>query len=285
MPSLRVVDGPPPPLPDPSAPAVQVWRDQDGEAAAFGQIVGRRRWFHLAGVASFAFDDDAAEVLAIPRREAVAGDVIVDAYQRYALPFILHTRGYESIHASAVRTPRGIVALCGVSGTGKSTLGHALSRLGHAQWADDVVVFEADATGVVCHPLPYSVRLLPDTARHFGLTAMPDAPATTVDDAGLAPLAIIFVLERRVEAPGRVAPEVEMLGAAHAFQRVLPHANAFSLRDAVRNEAMMRTYLDLCEHVPIAALRFVPGLSRLDAVVERVAAAMDDPMGLPAPAR
>jgi len=273
VPPLSIVVAPPPPLPDPRDPEVAVWRGPDGTAAAIGHVDGGQHWLHLSGLASFAFDDRLAEVRAIRRRDA-SDAVVLDAYQRHALPFILHVGGYESLHASAVLAPAGVVAFCAASGAGKSTLAYALSGRGLPQWSDDVLVFEPDRHAVWCHALPFRPRLLDDAAERLGphpAWSGPQEDEPRVGDGVRTPLAAVFVLEHLASAG---APVVEPLGAARAFPALLPHANAFSLRDATRTEAMMEAYLALCARVPVTALRFVPGLDHLPGVVDAVAEAV-----------
>lgn len=273
VPALLLVAAPPPPLPDPRDPEVAVWRGPDGMAAAIGHVDGGQYWLHLSGLASFAFDDRLAEVRAIRRRDA-SDAVVLDAYHRHALPFILHVGGYESLHASAVHAPAGVVAFCAASGAGKSTLAYAFSGRGLPQWCDDVLVFEPDGHDIWCHGLPFRPRLLDDAAERLGphpAWSGPQEDEPRVGDGVRAPLAAVFVLEHLVSAG---APVVEPLGGARAFPVLLPHANAFSLRDAARTEAMMEAYLALCSRVPVSVLRFTPGLDRLTGVVEAVAEAL-----------
>jgi hypothetical protein len=275
LPALSILVASPPALPNPRDPGVAVWRGPDGGAAVIAHVDGGQRWLHLAGLASFGFDERGDEVRAIRRREA-SDEVVLDAYQRHALPFILHANGSESLHASAVLAPWGVVAFCAASGAGKSTLAYALAGRGLPQWSDDVLVFECDGRGAWCHALPFRPRLLDDAAQQLRQrSAVPGPPSDGPHprDGDRAPLAAIFVLEPQ---PTGRTPHVEAIGPAQAFSALLPHANAFSLHDPGRNEAMMEAYLALCAHVPVAVLRYAPGLDRLAAVVEVVADAIEE---------
>ncbi len=71
-------------------------------------------------------------------------DSIEDTYRRGVLPLVLQLRGHEVLHASAVSTASGLLVLCGVSGTGKSTFAYGLSRRGYPLWADDAVVLDIE---------------------------------------------------------------------------------------------------------------------------------------------
>lgn len=68
------------------------------------------------------------------------------------LPNIALERGYEALHASAVESPEGVVAVAAPSGMGKTTLATELMRRGWPLFADDVLVLSADAGGLRAHP-------------------------------------------------------------------------------------------------------------------------------------
>lgn len=62
--------------------------------------------------------------------------------------------GYEALHAGAVATDDGAVAITAPAGGGKSTLLAELLRGGSALLADDIVVLEAGSTAPLAHPGP-----------------------------------------------------------------------------------------------------------------------------------
>jgi hypothetical protein len=68
------------------------------------------------------------------------------------LPDVAIIRGYEALHASAVQSPLGIVALAAPSGVGKTTLALELVRRGWPLVTDDVLTLELSAPGVRAHP-------------------------------------------------------------------------------------------------------------------------------------
>jgi hypothetical protein len=66
-------------------------------------------------------------------------------------------RGYEALHAGAIATPQGAIAIAAASGGGKSTLLSELIAGGAALLADDVLVLEAREGGgraPLAHPAP-----------------------------------------------------------------------------------------------------------------------------------
>lgn len=68
------------------------------------------------------------------------------------LPAISVMRGYEALHAAAVDSPEGVVAIMAPSGAGKSTLAVELLRRGRPLFADDVLVLEQTEGAVRAHP-------------------------------------------------------------------------------------------------------------------------------------
>ncbi len=68
------------------------------------------------------------------------------------LPNVSLARGCEALHACAVETPAGVVAIAAPSGTGKSTLMAELVRRGSTFFTDDVLVLSRGAEMVEAHP-------------------------------------------------------------------------------------------------------------------------------------
>ncbi|MDF2695232.1 MAG: hypothetical protein K0S65_3615, partial [Labilithrix sp.] len=118
-----------PPSPTEGDAGVTVWRDNDGAVAGYGSSNGPKKWIHLPGVGAFRFEPGRAEVVAFPLASA-SSHLVRDAFNRSVLPLALQGVGHEVLHASAVLARERVVALCAVSGTGKSTIACALDRRG-----------------------------------------------------------------------------------------------------------------------------------------------------------
>jgi hypothetical protein len=78
---------------------------------------------------------------------------------RLVLDSVLFTvallKGYEALHAGAIATQDGVIAITAASGGGKSTLLTELLGRGEALMADDVLVLESRGTGLpLAHPAP-----------------------------------------------------------------------------------------------------------------------------------
>lgn len=264
-----------PPLPDPSHEGVETWREHDGSICALGHVERGERWFRLFGVASFRFGPAGAVVAVVDDDRDL--DAVRDAYRRSVLPLVLQWRGLEVLHASAVRAPHGVVALCAVKETGKTTLAYALSRRGYALWADDAVVVDAPAepaaAAVHVRQLPFGMRLRPASATFFGhdrgaANGRAHVSGVAGDFTDAVPLAALYVLARDEGVAS--GAEVRRLSAAAALTAVLAHAYCFSLEDPTRKGRMMSQYLALVSRVPVYEVRFATGLDRLPAILDAI---------------
>jgi len=252
-----------PPLPDVTAAGLEVWRERDGRVAAYGGSLDGSRWMRIPGLAAFVFSGKSVTAYT----EAAAGDDDVhDAYRRNVLPMALQVLGYEVLHASAVRGPRGVLALCAISETGKSTIAYGLSTRGHELWADDAVAFELGGQGARALPLPFSLRLRDTSAAYYGVE--PDS--FRLGEPQPAALAALCVLERVKDAGNASGARVERLSAAEAFSSLLAHAYCFSLEDVERKERMLRTYMALAGSVPVFRAGLEAGLERVPAMLDTI---------------
>ena len=219
----------------------------------------------LPGLATFCFDERSDHVVAAPH-PGIAADAVAELYWHSALPLVVQARGGEVLHASGVLMPRGVVALCGASRSGKSTIAYGLHRRGYRLWADDAVALEVTESAITALPLPFDVRLRPATAALFGLgeraarLAGPDDSSERWDDSGAA---------RGRLCPGsraRGADGLRILAplkASLAYPALLANAYCFSLEDPARKRLMLDRYLSLVARVPVVALAVPDGLEGL----------------------
>ena len=259
-------------MPNASDPGVQVWRDNDGMVCAYGYTANDEHYMQLPGLATFSFSNHSDDVVALAEPSA-ADEWIRDAYWRSVLPMVLQARGKEVLHASAVRTPHGVVALCAVSETGKSTIAFGLSQRSYDLWADDAVAFEVGERDVRAIPLQFRIRLRPASATYFGQPSTdPGELSDFVDgrqrEALSAPLTAIFVLER--EASEESVVKTEQLAPAAAVPALLTHAYCFSTEEPERMGQMVQQYIDLTLQTPVYVIRFQPGLPNLPAILDEI---------------
>ena len=267
----------PPPL-DLAHPDIELWRDNDGKICAYGGSLDGTCWMHLPDIATFRFSSDNPQITAIADTSVARGR-IVDAYYRTVLPLALQARGIEVLHASAVRTRDGIVALCGVKETGKSTIAYALSQLGFPLCADDAVPFTTSGDIVRALSLPFTIRLRPSSAAFFGTNGMresqpPPRDARAPIEFPQERLAAVFVLQRYPSEHSTAPPSVTRLAASSAFVSTLTHGYCFSLREDSQRERMVQHYLELAARVPIFEVSFGAGLDWLPAITSAIEGAI-----------
>jgi hypothetical protein len=85
------------------------------------------------------------------------------AWQRVLLDTVFWTvsllKGFELLHAGAVVTPHGLIALVGNSGAGKTTLATEFLKRGGVLFADDIVALRARGDEVIAYPGPSLMNL------------------------------------------------------------------------------------------------------------------------------
>lgn len=253
---------------------VNVWRDETGRVFARGFSGSRRCWIDWPDIGLFGFAPGSREVrvwLAKPDRAAAA----TDAGLRVLQPMILQALGWQALHASAVALPDGVVAFCGRSGQGKSTLAYALAARGFLQFADDAVLLEVEDDRATAHPLPFTPRLRAPSIDYL-------RPAPGGDDRRTPTrLQAVWILETR-GAEG--APDIERIPAVPAFSSLLTHAHCFDPSDHAGTERMAKAFMSLAASVPVMRLSYPKNFDRLDAVLEAVMAAVSGSSGRPASA-
>jgi hypothetical protein len=258
-------------LPDAATSQVEVWRDHDGTVCAYGYTANDHHWMHFPDLATYCFNQNKDEVLAIAT-DASDEYVIQDTFYRSVQPMVLQVVGQEVLHASAVLMPQGVVALCAVSETGKSTIAYGLSQRGYDLWADDAVAIDLAGPDVQALPLPFYMRLRPASAAYFGYehAGIPAAASGNRGETTGAALAAIFVLERMPQSGGDQEVTLRQLSALPAFSAVLTHAYCFSLGDIERKRHMIHHYLDVARRVPIFTICFSAGLDKLPTILDRI---------------
>jgi hypothetical protein len=132
------------------------------------------------------------------------------ALSRGVLPRVLHLRGTTCLHASAVLLAGEVVAFCGASGTGKSTIAAALATRGCALVTDDVLPLPMNSSGILAGSGLPEIRLYPAAANRLGLADGAAAPRAGQSKAvwrpeliagGTHPLACVYLLEPNERGP------------------------------------------------------------------------------------
>lgn len=201
-----------------SGPAAAPWRGWlgDGCELTIEWGVEGDLLFGYGDRARFLLDPGGARLGCGPRDQGAADwrRVLVTR----VLPNVSIAHGREALHASAVETPLGVVALAAPSGTGKSTLAVELVRRGWPLFADDSLILEAAGKAVIAHPGAACTSLALDGPQADAAPAVGSQIATLAGESWVAvagaaraprPVAAIVLLERR---PG-LALEVQAVPA------------------------------------------------------------------------
>jgi hypothetical protein len=231
----------------------QAWCGRLGDGQEFAVEWGREGdlLFRYGARARFRLDPAGAHLGCAPSDPAAL------AWQRVLLTRVLPNvgiaRGYEALHASAVSTDRGVVAIAAASGAGKSTLARELIGRGWPLFADDSVVLGRNGDVVEAHPSAPFVNL-PETAgdvqalgTDLGVldgerwVAVADFPATA------SRVAAVVLLERGPGMPLSVEPMPGSPLALAPFMLGLPD-------DEGRDAARFDLYADLVGEARILRL-------------------------------
>jgi hypothetical protein len=264
-----------PPPPNDSDPTLEVWRDRDGRVAAYGHTALGSHWVRLPGVAVFGYDPELDEVMAVVDDGANRSDV-AEAYRRVVLPLIQQARRSQVLHASGVRATSGVVAFCGTSGTGKSTLAYGFARRGYPLWGDDAVCFATSVRGVECIPLPFDLLLRGATASFFntasGSVTSPQAKSDAMEPRRLAAVCVLRAGSGQSSSTGSPEPPVRIapLASAEAFTATLEHAYSFGLSDKDQRARLVDHYLELVATTPVYYVSFEHGLEQLGVLLDRI---------------
>lgn len=257
-------------VPTPPDRSWNIWLDPTGTAGAYASQRGSEYWIDVSNVAMFHYSGATGQVMAVARGPIPERQVRA-TYCRIVLPWLLQALGYEMLHASAVRTPRGVVAFCGDSGAGKSTIATGLSRRGYPVWADDALLLEVGARiGAIA--LPFVVRLRSEPAEFFGLGWRGDGSSCDLSEIERDPvdLAAVCVLKRRAGSGGGEVTRCRRGPAA--LTALLAHACTFNLSDLDRKRRMVAQYLAVAARIPVFEAGVQPGLERLPELLDQLEA-------------
>lgn len=137
----------------PGIPAEVVVRDGTVSRALDAPVASDQRWdiapgqFLLRGgrrAGRFLVRDGS---VTLERNPAAEEGVVARCFTEEVLPVVLRQRGLLVLHANAAVTPRGVVAIAGESGAGKSTTLAALLERGCAMLADDITALHLTPEG------------------------------------------------------------------------------------------------------------------------------------------
>jgi hypothetical protein len=242
---------------------LQRWHDNEGRLIATGGRDGHGWWMHWRGLATFRFGE-VGDVRVEMFRNGLDQEV-QDVFVRGVVPVVLLARGFEGLHASAVRDEAGVVAFCGTSGTGKSTLAVAVAATGLQHYADDTIVYRLDGAPVAVR-LPFPVRLAPTARDAMGGRVL---PFSRLERDTSAPIRRIYHL-RRDPSLDPCVPRFAAIPGAKRFEVLLAHAHPFDMAGTERRGAFMRHLLALAAAADVWECSFAPALEHLHSLAAAV---------------
>lgn len=249
----------------PLGPTLQRWEDGAGRLIATGGRGGDGWWMHWSGLATYRFGE-AGDVSAEPIRAGLEREVH-DIFTRAVMPVVLLARGFEVLHASAVLGPSGVIGLCGISGTGKSTLAFALTATGLPHYADDTVVYRLVGDQPVALSIPFPVRVEVPAHLAVGLGATPRPPS--VGSSRSAPFKRIYQLARDATLDP-LSPTFVPLPPEKRFPLLLAHAHPFDMGTRERRRAFLENLMTLARTVDVWECRFAPDLAALPSLAAAI---------------
>jgi hypothetical protein len=145
---------------------------------------GFRRWTMRD---QFRYQIEAGRRIVIEPLPAALDEDVSDLLMSRVLTAAVYQRGLLPLHASAVATGGGIVAVCGRSGAGKSTLAGVLAARGGEVIGDDMIVISED--GAVMGAGAAGLKLSVASLARLGLTSHGLALANSVERKFFLPIA------------------------------------------------------------------------------------------------
>jgi len=233
----------------------------------------RRRYLRWRGLFEFLVAADGRRIVARPLPGLARMPLAFETYLLgQVLSFALIARGLEPLHATAVVVVGGgAVGFLGDCGRGKSTLGAAFVRAGHALLTDDLLVLRAAGYGFRAAPGPPRIKLFAEPAARVlgpGLrgTPMNDRggklvfPLGARGARGAAPLRALYVL-----CPGaaRRGVAIRPLSPRRAFVELTRNTFNACVLDASRLARQFDLAARVAAAVPVKTLAYPRGLGRL----------------------
>lgn len=215
--------------------------------------------------------------------EGVPRESIRQKLLAQVLPRALSQRGHPVLHASAVATPWGAVALLGPTGAGKSTLAASFANPDDSWVADDCLVVDEAPEGLRAVPTLRGLRLRPDSAAALvaseGLAALPREIGGKVwlpkpaDTENLRPrvhrLKASFVLHPR-EDSSSVSATVERLSPAEAVMSFVEHSFQLDITDSSVQKRRLETFSRFADQLPTYRLEYRQEFALLDSVRQTI---------------
>jgi hypothetical protein len=152
--SLEIINIPPQPFMEWHLPGRELWLSffklDDGYLLRFDKL------------ADFLIRNSGKEIVYLPR-PGIPSNTIHHLLLNQVIPLVINLKGGEALHASAVLSPKGVIAFAGPGGSGKSTLAGSLINGGCSLISDDCLVLREKDEGIYGIPAYPGLRLWDDS--------------------------------------------------------------------------------------------------------------------------
>jgi hypothetical protein len=276
---VELLEGDPETLAAAAAHVSPAHRSRWAQSAMLPDGSAYRRWTDLF---EFLVTPDArqiyARLLGRHSEEAMLAYLLVDA-----LSFSMVRLGKEPVHATAVVTDRGAIAVLGNSGDGKSTLAAMFLRTGAKLLTDDMLVLTPIGNRWLAQPGPPRIKLYRPIAERIlgrveegipmnGATEKLIIPVAANEvSTEPVPLAAIYLLDHHGDSENP-CPAIHRLSPAAAFPRVLAHTAGHYPSEEHRLRRQFDFATALVREVPISTLSYRHDESEMWAVRDAVLA-------------
>jgi hypothetical protein len=240
------------------------------------------------GLADFLVDRNGTKLTLCDTWALCSRETLCHLLLDQALPLVLGLRGFQTLHASAVLTPKGVCAFLGSAGAGKSTLAASFSAANFPVLADDCTAIREDSGGFFIVPAYPGLRLWSDSAHSLLAKDWSGAPVVAHYSQKrrilsfpsgekvpmrLEPLTVIYSLARESgvdEVLGLPEPAIERSPASEAFLQLLSANFILDITDRTVLANNLRFVERLLRGVAIRRLKIPNAFSSLPKVREVV---------------
>jgi len=250
----------------------EIWYDNDGKKCAYGKFIDGEYVFFIPNIGYYTFNQN-SKIVKFYNRLTKNNSRVNDAFFRTVIPMYLNVNGIQTLHASGVVCDKGVIAIAGKSGVGKSTIAYSFHKRNYKVWGDDTVAINIDNKKIDSFLLPFSLRIKDNNSNLLKLESEKFNNYSEFQDikkeATFLPLLCIIELIR-VDKPNKSIPALTRLNIPEALKTLLKHAYCFTLRDINIKKKMLGIYLEVSKNVPVYRLEFEENIKLLPKVLNEI---------------
>jgi len=244
------------------------WQTAPGEHLTKVKKQGDSYWLYCIDYGAINIDCASLTISTYPKKD-MALDQFDFFLSREWLPMAYQVCGTQVLHASAVVHLKSdkIIAFCGDTGTGKSTMAYGFAkREGWEQIADDRLAFEVENGKIKPVFIPNHIQLRPGSAKFFGQSPYSYALCSWFDtDLSIDSVFFLYPFHDPIPATNE-SFKIENISKANAYTLFLKQAFALTTKLSQQNKILMRKYLVLSKQTQSYRLLFTKGFEKLDKI-------------------